>query len=87
MGHGHDHTRPDAAPDHEPAIPDPQLFMWFEPDQGEHLVAVERPLLEVIRKVAELHHAQSTLMLRVARVDARSGRIVFGVRVRDLDDE
>jgi hypothetical protein len=85
MGQGHDHMRPEPAPNHEHAVAEPELFSWFEPAEGEHYVAIEQELLDVIRKIAEHHHAQTTLMLRVARVDRTSGRVVFGVRIRDLD--
>jgi hypothetical protein len=83
----HNHSRPEPAQGHEHTIPTPELFSWFEPAAGEHYVAIEQGLVDVLRRVAEHHDQITRIMLRVARVDRLTGRIVFGVRIRDLDSE
>jgi hypothetical protein len=80
------HTRPSPGADHDHTIPEPEVFSWFDPAVGEHYVAIEPRLLEAVRKIAELHAAQTQIMIRIARVDRTSGRVVFGARIRPLDE-
>lgn len=65
----------------------PEPFPWKSAPEPERYVTVDLAILDAIRKLAELQQA-AHLVLRVARVDRVSGRIVFSARlVRDLNDK
>jgi hypothetical protein len=61
-------------------------FPWFVPE-GEQYVAVDPELLDAIRRIAELRQQELRIAMRVARIDRVSGRIVFALRIRKLDQD
>jgi hypothetical protein len=75
---------------HDPRMPEVE-FPWESAPETERYVAVDLDVLRVIRELAWVEQVTPTaqpvirLILRVAHI-SRDGRVVFGVRIRPLDE-